>query len=264
MDDKKMKELMIDYIDGKLTGELKLFVEKHINKDEHNRKSFEEMKETIDLLQYDKEVEPDSDLKLNFLDTLESEIEQLESDLENKEAKVIGLKISNYWQVAAAVSILVVGLLGGYWLTTNSQEKEQLMALQREMEATKKMVMMALNDQNSASQRMLGVNASYELKTADDDIVDALIETMNTDDNVNVRLAAINALANFKNEPSIRNALIASLKKQEDPIVQITLINLMVEMKEKGAIEGLKEIIEDSTNIESVKDEAHMAVFKLS
>ncbi|MEP2772791.1 MAG: HEAT repeat domain-containing protein [Fulvivirga sp.] len=264
MDDKKMKELMIDYIDGKLTGELKLFVEKHINKGEHNRKSFEELKETIDLLQHDKEVEPDSDLKLNFLDTLESEIEQLENELENKEAKVIGLKISNYWQVAAAVSILVVGLLGGYWLTTNSQEKEQLMALQREMEATKKMVMMALNDQNSASQRMLGVNASYELKTADGDIVDALIETMNTDDNVNVRLAAINALANFKNEPSIRNALIASLEKQEDPIVQITLINLMVEMKEKGAIEELKEIIEDSTNIESVKDEAHMAVFKLS
>lgn len=264
MDDKKMKELMIDYIDGKLTGELELFVEKYINKDEKNRKSFEELKETIDLLQYDKELTPDSDLKLNFLDTLESEIEQLENDLDTKEAKVIGLKITNYWQVAAAVSLLVVGLLGGYWLTSNSQEKEQLMALQREMEATKKMVMMALNDQNSASQRMLGVNASYELTNADDDIVEALIETMNTDDNVNVRLAAINALANFKNEPTIRNALITSLKKQEDPIVQITLINLMVEMKEKRAIEELKEIIEDSTNIESVKDEAHMAVFKLS
>lgn len=264
MDDKKMKELMIDYIDGKLTGELKLFVEKHINKDEQNKKSFEELKETIDLLQYDKELTPDSDLKLNFLDALEDEIAQLDKDIENKEAKVIGISISNYWQISAAVALVAVGVLGGYWVTTNNQNDEQLMALQREMEATKKVVMMALNDQNSASQRMLGVNASYELESADDEIVNALIETMNTDDNVNVRLAAINALANFKEEPSVRNALVNSLKKQEDPIVQIALINLMVEMKEKGAIDDLKEIIQDSANIESVKDEAHMAVFKLS
>ncbi len=264
MDDKKMKELMIDYIDGKLTGELKLFVEKHINKDEENRKSFEELKDTIDLLQHDKELTPDSDLKLNFLDALEREINQLTNDIEQKEAKVIGLRISNYWQIAAAVSLLAVGVLGGYWITTNNQNEEQLMALQKEIEATKKVVMMALDDKNSASQRMMGVNASYDLKNADEDIVEALIETMNTDDNVNVRLAAINALANFKSESSIRQALINSLKKQEDPIVQITLINLMVEMKEKGAIEELKEIIDDSTNIESVKDEAHMAVFKLS
>jgi len=264
MDDNKMKELMIDYIDGRLDGELKLFVEKHITKTEENRKEFESLKETVELLESDRELEPDSSLKLDFLNELEKTIDSLDEAVEKKETKVIGLHLRNYWQVAAAVALIAVGVIGGVWYTKNDQNEEQMLALQQEMETTKKMVMMALDNQNSASERMMGVNASYQMNKADDEIVKALINTMNEDDNVNVRLAAINALAKFSDEEKIREALITSLENQEDPLIQITLINLMVEMKEKGAIDELKEIIDDSTAIESVKDEAHMAVFKLS
>lgn len=258
-----MKELMIDYIDGKLSGELKAFVEKYIEKSAEHQKEYKSLKETVGLLQHDKQLEPDSNLRLDFLNALEQEMNTLNADKKGS-TRIIGLRLANVWQVAAAVALLAVGLLGGMWLMKDNSHQKQMLALQREMEQTKKMVMLALEDQDSPSQRMLGVNASYELPRADDEIVQILVKTMNEDENVNVRLAAINALAKFSAEPQVRKALIASLEKQTDPIVQITLINLMVELKEKGAVEELKQIINDSTNVESVKDEAHMAVFKLS
>ncbi|MTI21808.1 hypothetical protein E1176_12320 [Fulvivirga sp. RKSG066] len=260
MEDKKMEELMIDYIDGRLTGELKSFVEKHITKTEENRREYESLKKTVALINADREHEPDSSLKLDFLNNLEEAIES-ES---GKKRRVVKLRSENYWQIAAAVALLAVGILGGMWFNQNQEKQAQMLAMQEEVEATKRMVMLALDNQNSASERMMGVNASYELSKADTDIINALVKTMNEDDNVNVRLAAINALSKFSDQPHVRSALIASLEKQRDAIVQITLINLMVEMKERGAINELKEMIEDSTNIESVKDEAHMAVFKLS
>ena len=259
-----MKELLIDYIDGRLTGELKLFVEKHINKSSENKQSFEELKVTVELLERDRELTPDSKLKLDFLDTLEEEIDQVEHPVEQKDTRILGIKSSDYWQIAAAIALLAVGLLGGYWIKSNNQNQKEMLAMQEEIDETKKMVMMALENKHSASQRMLGVNASYQLQSVDKEIVDVLVETMNNDENVNVRLAAINALANFKEQSVVRKALITSLGKQTDAIVQITLINLMVEMKERGAMKELEQIINESTNIESVKDEAHMAVFKLS
>jgi len=255
MDDKKMKELMIDYIDGRLTGELKGFVVKHINKSEDNRKEFEDIKETIDLLEHDKELEPDSTLRLEFLNKLES--------MEEEKVIPIGGHFKKYWQIAAVISVFALALFGGLWYN-NQQKEERIMAMEEELKETKNMIMMALNENNSASERMLGVNASYDLKIADDTIVNALIRTMNTDKNSNVRLAAINALAKFSNEPTVRKALIKSLATQNDPIVQITLINLMVEIREKGALDELENIINDSTNVESVKDEAYMATYKLS
>ena len=92
----------------------------------------------------------------------------------------------------------------------------------------------------------------------------ALIETMNTDDNANVRLAAVDALSEFADEDKVRKALINGLATQDKAVVQIALINLMVRLKENRAIEPLKKIIEDDNSIEVVKDEAHFGVFKLS
>ena len=87
---------------------------------------------------------------------------------------------------------------------------------------------------------------------------------MNDDESVNVRLAAVQALAKFSDEPGVTAALIHALEHQKEPLVQIALINLMVELKEKEAIEELEQIITDEESIETVKNEAHMALFKLS
>jgi hypothetical protein len=79
-----------------------------------------------------------------------------------------------------------------------------------------------------------------------------------------VRLTALEALSKFKNEPKVRQALIDAVSTQTDPVIQIALIQLMVEMKEKSIVKDLHRIIDDEQTMKAVKDEAHAGIFKLS
>jgi hypothetical protein len=87
---------------------------------------------------------------------------------------------------------------------------------------------------------------------------------MNEDPNTNVRLAALDALSKFYDEPIVRKALIEGLSIQKDPVVQIALIQLMVKIKEKGIVTDLQKIVDDEKTMEAVKDEAYTGLLELS
>jgi HEAT repeat protein len=87
---------------------------------------------------------------------------------------------------------------------------------------------------------------------------------MNEDPNTNVRLAALEALGKFKHEASVRRVLIESLAKQNDPVVQISLIQMMVDMKEKSIIGELEKLTQQKEILKAVKDEAYTGILKLS
>lgn len=87
---------------------------------------------------------------------------------------------------------------------------------------------------------------------------------MMSDPNTNVRLAALDALGQFAHEPSIRKMLVRSLSSQDDPMVQIALIQLLVGLKEKAVITDLEKIIKSDDAMDAVKDEAYTGILKLS
>ena len=47
-------------------------------------------------------------------------------------------------------------------------------------------------------------------------------------------------------------------------MVQIKLIQLMVQMKEKAVIDDLRNLVDDDATMKAVKDEAHSGILKLS
>jgi len=132
------------------------------------------------------------------------------------------------------------------------------------MEATKLLMMSLIDNHQSASQRIQGVNVALTIQNADDDVVKALAQRMNDDPNTNVRLAALDALSKFHQEPAVRKVLIEALSSQKDPMVQIALIQLLVRMKEKGVVNDLKKMVDDSGTMKAVKDEAYSGIMKLS
>jgi HEAT repeat protein len=143
-------------------------------------------------------------------------------------------------------------------------EKARLDSLAIEMKITRDMMAKMNNDQ-SASQRIQGVNVALTMtSTPDDAIVKALVKTMNEDKNSNVRLAALEALSKFIDDKHVRKTLIESLGKQKDPIVQIQLIQLLVKIKEKGVVDDLQKIVDDEGTIKAVKDEAYSGIMRLS
>ena len=133
----------------------------------------------------------------------------------------------------------------------------------QELSMRKQVLFAKLTNMESPSQRLTAATEAYELKNNSNDIVDALVKTMNSDPSTNVRLAALDALAKFYRESYVKKQLITSLKKQNDPMVQIGLIELLTKMKESSILTELDKIVKDGSTMEAVKDHAYASILTL-
>lgn len=122
------------------------------------------------------------------------------------------------------------------------------------------MLLAGLNNQSSASERILAISGSLKMKDINQEIVQALIKSMNYDNNVNVRLAAIEALSHYTDRDDVRQSLIRSLEIQDQPMVQIALIDLLVDLEEKKAVNEIKRLMIDENTPKIVKQRAEMGV----
>jgi HEAT repeat protein len=261
MEKEKLESLIIDYIDNKLNSVDRRMIEQELVNNPDAFKLYEELKEVIQLMDRSARVEPSDKLKTNFAAILDAEIAN------EKKAKIIFFQ-PVFYRAAAAVALLVIGGGIGFFLSKQNDERlarlDSLMREQQEQIKVTRDMMAMLNNDQSASQRMQGIKVAYKMEKADDEIVNALVKAMNEDGSSNVRLAALEALSHFMQEPQVRKALVNSLSKQKDPIVQISLIQLLVKLKEKGVVNDLQKIVDDEGTIQAVKDEAYSGIMKLS
>jgi HEAT repeats len=129
---------------------------------------------------------------------------------------------------------------------------------------SKKLVMFAgLHNMESPASRITAAYAAEQLQNQGNDVVDALVKTLNSDPNSNVRLAALDGLARFYKENYIRRQLVASLGKQHDPVVQIAMINLLTRMRESAILVVLDRLVRDENLQKAVKDCAYSSILLL-
>ena len=181
----------------------------------------------------------------------------------NPKAKTVQLPVKTLWQIAAAIALLLMGYGLGSMDKTGPPEQtadireqtEQLAAIQKEVEEMKQLL-----SQNSPSQRIKAVNHLQENGSADEELIQALIQIMHFDENVNVRMAAIKALLHIQDHPLVRKSLIQSLQIQTDPNVQLQLIDGLVGMGEKKAVPQMQELLKNKELQEVVKSRLHQGI----
>jgi hypothetical protein len=66
--------------------------------------------------------------------------------------------------------------------------------------------------------------------------------TLSNDQNVNVRLATVDALASMSDLPAVKEGLAAALVEQASPIIQIALIDVLVLTRNKRSVEALQKL----------------------
>jgi hypothetical protein len=133
-----------------------------------------------------------------------------------------------------------------------------------ELHAMRELLTLSLLQQQSASDRLAGVSSSRNFRRPDPKILDALVDALNHDPDMNVRLAAVDALSRFSGEADVRNQLMDALTRQSSPLVQITLIDLLVEMGEKRSAEILRRLAKDDKVNEYVRQRAEWALRQMS
>jgi len=256
MDNEKIESMLIDYIDGVLSEDEQQQIIQMLSTREEVHRQYLQLKQVMDAMNNAAPISPSADLQANFNRALQREIGQTKP--------VVTLQRSTFYRIAASVALLIVGGGIGFWVNTYYKQQAQLESMRREMDATKHALLMMMDNRQSASQRLQGVNVACKMEQTDDEIVNTLVRAMNEDPNTNVRLAALDALRKFHQQPHVRKALIASLAIQKDPVVQIALIRLMVDMKEKEVVNQLQRITNDAETLPAVKDEAHAGILRLS
>ncbi len=148
-------------------------------------------------------------------------------------------------QAAAGFVILVVGFSAGLFIGNDAQlpADERESKYSDEIQKMSNVLLYNPDEQATASERISAVNISAEIPITNDEIANILIHTMNTDDNVNVKLAAAEALFRFRENPRVQSALVNALRTHDNPMMQITLINILVEMKQESAIGEMQQML---------------------
>jgi HEAT repeats len=152
-----------------------------------------------------------------------------------------------------AAAMLMVGLLIGYSIHF-FQPNSEVRKMSAQINEMKEMMMLTLLEKESATERLKAVSLSGNLDQASQKVTDALIQVLNTDPNVNVRLATLDALVGYTKDPAVRMQLVKSISFQESPLVQIALAELMVALNEKSSISELKKVMEGRTTPKEVKE----------
>jgi hypothetical protein len=244
----EIKVLLPEYIDGMLDENSSVLVEDHLKSCSSCKKYFEELQSFLGEINVAQEVEIPEGMKEEF-----EEMAGLQSPQSGKTIYFPG-----WLKVAASVLIVAGTFLVGY---RSGSDKKEINNLQSELLSMKQQVMLAGLQDYSGPQR---IKAVYDISSSgevDDNLVSALVHTMNSDKNVNVRLAAINALSGMMDKNSqIKHELIKSLAVQDNPLLQISLIQVLTESGVKEAKDEIESLSKDKNTDEQVKEYAESVV----
>jgi len=155
-------------------------------------------------------------------------------------------------RLALATVLILIGFSAGFFIQSPSENKE-VSQLTEEVSELKELMMLTMLEKESATQRLKAVSLTSEMEQVSEKVANALFTTLNNDENVNVRLAALEALKSYSKDSSVRTKLIASIAAQDSPLVQVAMAELMVAIQEKKSVEALKQLLNSDRTPKEVK-----------
>ena len=166
-------------------------------------------------------------------------------------------------QLAGACVLFLAGLGVGHWNKPSAPQPE-VSQLRTQVEDLRQTVALSLMDKQSASSRLEGIAWGTQVDRPDQELLTALLTTLNHDSNVNVRLAALDALEKFTADVSVRKALEQSIPTQQSPLVQIALIDSLVHARDSGAAKEFKQLSGNADVNSEVRQRARWGLQKLN
>ena len=167
------------------------------------------------------------------------------------------------WQFAFAAAVLLLGVFAGKLAFSPRGETPEMAQLKGQVEGLRQLVALSMLQDESPGSRMRGVTYSIQMAQPDSQVEQALLHAVTSDPNVNVRLRAVDALEKYAGDPQIRRALIDAVPMQDSPIVQVALIDLLVQLKDKDSAPALEKLSIDPQTDEMVRQRAAVAMQKL-
>jgi anti-sigma factor RsiW len=157
-------------------------------------------------------------------------------------------------QLAITAAALVLGWVGGSWFVAPGSE--QIESLRADVRAMESAFSLTLLEHGSASERLRAVQVGARHET-DERVIESLLDVVANDPNVNVRLAAVEALAPLLDRPRVGRELLDAFERQTSPMIQVSLAELLLDAGVEGSRPAVERLLEKETVDPTVRD--HLA-----
>ncbi|MFN7983868.1 MAG: HEAT repeat domain-containing protein [Vicinamibacterales bacterium] len=176
-------------------------------------------------------------------------------------------------QLAVAASLLLVGAIAGRASVRaplpadagkTAHADAELADVRGELRTMRQMLTLSLMQQQSATERLRGVSWTAQIDQPGNDIVAALLDTLLHDPNVNVRLAAVDALRRVSERTDVRAGITRAVADKSAPLLQVAVIDYLVETRDPQAPALLRQLTQDTSLDAAVRGRAEWALTRLS
>ena len=262
--------LFLDYLNNTLDSRTQQEVEAHLATCEKCKKELANIENLWNSLSSVPEEDPPPIVRDRFYAMLEAYKQGLQQAAAHTPwYKKLEQWLGKWWpqqpavQFALSMVVLLIGVLIGTGVQYMRPEAREISTLRTEVSDMRQMVTLSMLEKSSPSERIRGVNISTMVQKPGESLLDALLNTLNSDPNINVRLAAVDALYIFRDQQGVRASLIESLAGQDSPLVQIATIDLLVLMQEKKSLDALRALTQQQNIIPEVKNRAEWGIQQL-
>ncbi|PUZ30095.1 Putative zinc-finger [Chitinophaga costaii] len=172
------------------------------------------------------------------------------------------------WQLGLHVVFLLLGAVLA-WLVFDrnehkSSQQDQIAFLSSEVNESRQIAVLSLLQNASATRRIQGVGYADKMENINGELIDALVNTLNNDPSVSVRLMTLETLARFTADAKVRTALVESINYQQSPLLLAAIADVMVRLKEKTSRDELKKMLEKKDLDTVVRQKLQQSIFKLT
>lgn len=249
---KQFSERIADYLSGEGGLAERRAMQDHIAACTTCRRELEEVDEMWSRLSILADERPGPDVRRRFYDMLEKQVAHIETAAPQPIAEPrrrYRYLPPHALRLAAALTLFAIGLSAGLWVRRASPAPDHatntdIGQLRNEVDGLRRTLAVTLLNQESASDRLKGVYLTAAAGNGDD-ATRSLLNVLNNDPNVNLRLSAIDSLVPLADRPQVRLALFASLGKQTSPLLQVALVNTLLQSPDIDTTRRLQQLAAD-------------------
>lgn len=214
--------------------------------------------------------QPPADMKARFQSMLE-DYKEAHQPKTGAFSRLAG-KLRELWtaqpgvQLAYTFVLILIGVGLGVMFNRHDgggATSREIAELKSDVNEMKEKMMLALIENPSASERIRGVSYTSEIQSANREVIDALLSTLDNDPNVNVRLVTLEALTQYTSDAAVREGLVQSISKQDSPLMQAALADVMLKLQEKRSVQSFKKLLEQKDLDTSIRGKIEQTITKL-
>ena len=268
----RFAELLDQRLEGPVSGDIRT----HLASCPACQREFASLRDTLDRLDALPAAKPSARLRANFYAMLEDEKRSAAAPAQAAARRRPTPTIKVWrWILAplAAGGLLALGFVAGQHTpskttapvahTADPATQQELADLRKKVDSMTQLVGYSLLQQQPAGERLKGVLAAQNLTHDDDQLITKLISTLALDPSTNVRLSALEALYQHADKEVVRAGVLASLGREQNPLVQVSMIDFLVAAKDREAAPTLQEMARSDKVDRSVRDAAKRALVQI-